>query len=187
MGFPENPPTPKNHLLVLGNRLAFRWEEERPGHRLPPVTGSPWWMTLPGWSDGHGPFMKCGNSLHPPWFRWCLIFSRGGTPKSSSFHRIFHYKPSILGYFGYPDLWKSLFLSGCWIEHDRSLSEKIHGIHLTVRVPEKMGGNPWSWGYPNSWMVDKKGKSHLEMVRKISMVSWYGNSHRVRKITIFHL
>jgi hypothetical protein len=36
-------------------------------------------------------------------------------------------------------------------------------------------------------MVDKKGKSHLEMVRKISMVSWYGNSHRVRKITIFHL
>jgi hypothetical protein len=51
------------------------------------------------------------------------------------------------------------------------LSEKIHGIHLTVRVPEKMGGNPWSWGYPNSWMVDKKGKSHLEMVRKISMVS----------------
>ncbi len=30
--------------------------------------------------------------------RWATIFKNRGTPKSSHFNRVFHYKPSILGY-----------------------------------------------------------------------------------------
>ena len=154
MAFPRNPP-PKNHLLVLGNRLAFRWEEERPGHRLPPIAGTPWWITLPGWSDGHGPFMKCGNSLHPPWFRWYLIYFREGTPKSSIFHRIFHYKPSILGTLIYGSLY-------VWVDAKNwthGHCPKLHGIHLIVTVPEKMGGNPWFYGVtPIAGWLTKRGK-----------------------------
>ena len=49
-----------------------------------------------------------------------------GTPKSSMFNRVFHYKPSILGY---PYLWKHL-KSLEKKNHEHQIREKKHAYHV---------------------------------------------------------
>ena len=70
------------------------------------------------------------------------VSENGGTPKSSNFNRVFHYKPSILGYpyfWKHPDLFFKLLnillsLEGTLPKHRNSVTK-----HLTIEVIASAG------------------------------------------------
>ena len=115
-----SPTPPKSHINPNNNGCRWHPSKNRQAHGR---MGRCVWSTsdtteLPReGGDDHRNLhhQRLGNSLTANWW-WRKnpvnspvdmgVSLNGGTPKSSMFNRIFHYKPSILGY---PYFWKHLF------------------------------------------------------------------------------
>ena len=67
------------------------------------------------------------------------VSENSGTPKSSHFNRVFHYKPSILGF---PYFWKHPYLSSIWKTHTLAIPFEIFPSSATDSPLEPVSNRP---------------------------------------------
>jgi hypothetical protein len=93
------------------------------------------------------------------------VFWNGGTPKSPNFNRIFHYKPTILGY---PHWWKPPYVNVGFGPKERNLP-KAHWLrpgHMT----SQQSWPPWS----RAWATLRFTKSMVRASESTSAIGTMG-------------